>query len=116
MKKILLPIILATATVFALSSTIVSANTSGLHNKTHNWNFSTPPVDLTIKAAVSENRKAKRVGFEWRDTAKMIKKAKKLAKAGKIAAAIKLANAAKRQAINAQHQALVAKSAGPHLF
>lgn len=63
-----------------------------------------------LKQAVAENDKAKAVGFEWRDTAKIIEKAKEEKDAAK---AIKLAKKALKQAQLAQKQAEVAKDAGP---
>lgn len=51
-----------------------------------------------IKSAVMENKKAKKMFFEWRDTGKLIKKAKKASKKGDYDKAVKLANKAKRQA------------------
>lgn len=66
-----------------------------------------------IDAATAENKKAKKVGFEWRDTGKFLKKASKLAKAGKDKKAIALANKAKKQAVLAQQQAQDQANAGP---
>ncbi len=57
-----------------------------------------------IAAAKAANKKAKSVGFEWRDTGKMIKKAEKALKEGDDAKAIKLANKAKKQAESAVAQ------------
>lgn len=51
-----------------------------------------------ISAAKSENSTAKSVGYEWRDTGKMIKAAEKAAISGDTAKAVKLANSAKEQA------------------
>lgn len=64
------------------------------------------PADASaaIEAAKKANKAAKAVGYEWRDTGKMIKKAEKLAKAGKTAEAVKLANTAKQQGELAQDQ------------
>ena len=111
MKKILLPIIIAVSVL-----TTFTTHAAEMMDSKHNWNSPMSATAKAIKDAKSENKKAKKVGFEWRDTGKMIKKANKLAKAGKKGKAVKLANKAKRQAINAQHQALTAKGAGPHLF
>ncbi len=58
-----------------------------------------------IAAAKSENAKAKKMGAEWRDTGKLLKKAEAAMQAGDEAKAIKLADKAKRQAQNAQKQA-----------
>jgi len=54
-----------------------------------------------IAAAEAANKAAAAVGYEWRDTGKLIKKAKQLAKQGKTAAAIKLAKQAEEQGHNA---------------
>ncbi|MGD8782864.1 MAG: DUF4398 domain-containing protein [Thioalkalispiraceae bacterium] len=51
-----------------------------------------------IAAAKQANKEAKAVGYEWRDTGKMIKKAEKALADGDYDKAIKLANQAKRQA------------------
>jgi nucleoid-associated protein YgaU len=67
-----------------------------------------------IAAAKQANKDAKAVGYEWRDTAKMIKKAEEALAAGDYDKAIKLANQAKRQADSAiaQEQAERARIAG----
>jgi len=57
-----------------------------------------------IAAAKSENAQAKKMGAEWRDTGKLLKKAEAAMKAGDEAKAIKLADKAKRQAQIAQKQ------------
>lgn len=54
-----------------------------------------------IAAAKKANKDAKAVGYAWRDTDKMIKKAEKALADGDYDKAIKLANKAKRQAENA---------------
>jgi len=54
-----------------------------------------------IAAAKKANKEAKSVGYEWRDTGKMIKKAEKALGAEEFEKAIKLANKARRQAENA---------------
>ncbi len=105
MKKILLGIFVA------ISLSVYAADRSS----SWNWNNTVSPAspaEKAIKAAKAENKKAKAVSFEWRDTAKMLKKATKMA--GKNPkGAIKLANKAKRQAINAQNQAREQSNAGP---
>lgn len=58
-----------------------------------------------ISAAKEENAKAKKMGAEWRDTGKLIKKAEAAMKAGDEAKAIKLADKARFQAVTAQKQA-----------
>jgi hypothetical protein len=101
MKKLLL----TTLTVFAFSAQADFLPSS------HNWNNgSSDPLKSAISSAKAENKKAKSVGFEWRDTGKMIKQAAKVGGAKGIA----LANKAKAQAIDAQKQAVEQASAGPN--
>ena len=58
--------------------------------------------EATFKAAYKEataaRKAARKAGFEWRDTRKMLQQARKLGKKGEYAKAVKLANRAKRQA------------------
>lgn len=68
-----------------------------------------------IMAAEQANKKAKKVGFEWRDTGKIIKKAKAAAKDGEFDAAVKQANKAKKQAKNAMAQYKASKKARPRI-
>lgn len=63
-----------------------------------------PEAASAIKSAHEENKKAKAVGYEWRDTGKMLKKAEAAAKKGDNEEAIKLANKAKTQATLAVKQ------------
>ncbi len=77
----------------------------------------TPPVSdakAAISAAEQETLQARKVNNEWRDTGKIIKKAKKAMKKGEIETAIKLANKARRQSSNALKQYAEQKSSGPH--
>ena len=105
MKKLLLTAL----TVFAFS-----AQAADFLPSAHNWNDgSADVVKAAIAAATAENKKAKKVGFEWRDTGKMLKEAAKLAKSGATAKAVAMANKAKAQAINAQQQAKDQANAGP---
>lgn len=67
-----------------------------------------------IMAAESEQKLAKKAGYEWRDTGKMLKKAKAAMKDGDFDKATKLANKAKRQSTNALAQAEEQKNAGPN--
>ena len=55
-----------------------------------------------MESALAAQKKAKNVGYEWRDTRKLIKKAKSLAKKGEFDKAEKLANRATFQG-NAAH-------------
>lgn len=66
-----------------------------------------------ILAAEHETNRAKKFGYEWRDTGKMIKKAKAAQKGGDFAKAVKLANKAKRQSSNAIAQYNEQQNAGP---
>ncbi|SHN90094.1 hypothetical protein [bacterium endosymbiont of Bathymodiolus sp. 5 South] len=94
-----------TLTVFALSAQVgsVVANPEASGVKLSG------ACKSAISVASAENRKAKKVGFEWRDTGKFIKQAKK--SGGK--KCVKLANKAKGQAILAQKQARDQANAGP---
>jgi hypothetical protein len=69
-----------------------------------------PAASKAITAAITMNNKAKAVNYEWRDTGKLIKKAKKAAKKGHNKKAIKLANKAKSQAALAIKQAAFEKT------
>ena len=66
-----------------------------------------------ISAAKMEQKKAKKVKYEWRDTGKIIKKAEEAMKKEDYATAVKLANKAKTQGILAQQQYQEQKNAGP---
>jgi len=68
-----------------------------------------------IKAAENELMMAKAKRNEWRDTGKLIKKAKEADKAGKFDEAVKLADKATRQSQNALAQYEAQKNAGPQL-
>ncbi len=71
-------------------------------------------ASAAIAAAVSEEKRASKIGNQWRDTGKMIKKAKKALKDGKYDEAVKIANKAKKQSTNAIAQAESQKDAGPN--
>lgn len=64
-------------------------------------------ANSAIIAAEMVNNKAKKVFYEWRDTGKLIKKAKKAKKKGDYDKAVKLANTAKRHANHAIDQSKV---------
>jgi hypothetical protein len=57
-----------------------------------------------ISAAEAAQKQAASVGYEWRDTGKMIKDARKLSTEGKSAQAIKLAQQAEEQGKDAYAQ------------
>ena len=63
--------------------------------------------------AITELDKAKAVGFEWRDSRKILEQAEKAEKAGDHEKAMKLVNQAKQQGIVAAAQAESQKNAGP---
>ncbi len=100
MKKIPLLIVAA-----ALS---LSACASGpVHSKDEALN--------AIKAAEQANKKAKSVGNEWKNTGKIIKKAKAALKKADYDKAIKLANKARNEGINAVKQHEEQKNASQRL-
>jgi len=63
----------------------------------------------SISSAKKANKKAKSVGFEWRDTGKLIKKAETSVKRGDNKGAMKLAGKAKTQAELAYKQYILEK-------
>lgn len=67
-------------------------------------NVSFASSDDAIASAEKARKAAAEVGYEWRDTAKMIKKAKELAAQGKPEEAIKMANKAEEQGKDALAQ------------
>ena len=101
MKKLLL----TTLTVFAISS----ANAAESQPSSHNWNLGSNQCNIALSAAKAENKKARKADFEWRDTRKLMKKAKKAGGAKCVA----LAGKAKAQAIGAQQQAKDQAKTGP---
>lgn len=60
-----------------------------------------------ISAAVMVNNKAKKAFYEWRETGKLIKKAKKASNKGDFDKAVKLANRAERHAKHAVAQSKI---------
>lgn len=66
-----------------------------------------------IAAAEHQTKRAAKQLYEWRDTKKIIKKAKKALKAGNFDKAVKLANKAKLQSTHAIQQAAEQANAGP---
>ncbi len=69
-----------------------------------------PEAVSAISAAKAANKKAKAVGYEWRDTGKTLKKAEALANKGDSAGAIKLAKKAESEAMLAVKQYELEKS------
>ena len=66
-----------------------------------------------IKQAKAAQKEAASLGFEWRDTGKIIKNAEVAAKEGNDKKAIKLANIITDQIGSVRKQAAIAKNAGP---
>jgi len=72
-------------------------------------------ANMAIKSAMAANGKTKKVYHEWRDTGKLLKKARAAKGKGKFDEAVKLANKAERQAINSMIQYEEQKNAKPML-
>ncbi|HIJ21825.1 MAG: hypothetical protein HON68_01825 [Gammaproteobacteria bacterium] len=70
-------------------------------------------TELELARAQLERKEAAKVGFEWRDTGKILKKAKTAAAGHHYDKAIKLASKAKMQGIAAQAQAADQMHAAP---
>jgi len=100
MKKIILLVAAAALALGACSST---------PSQTHTKNDALS----AIAAAEHETARARKVGYEWRDTGKLIKKAKEALKKEQYDKAIKLANKAKRQSTLAIRQQQEQANAGP---
>jgi archaellum component FlaG (FlaF/FlaG flagellin family) len=81
------PIIIIAASLIMISATARGAGT-----------------DDAIEAAEKAQQQAASVGYEWRDTAKILNDAKKLAAEGKSAEAVKLARVAEEQGKDAYAQ------------
>lgn len=125
MKKILLTTLI---TLFALSSQADLL----MVDHTHNWDK--PPANQSnhmakkankpanhqynsaVKVAKAERKRAKKLGFEWRDIGKFLKQADKLYKKGDVKGALKLVNEAKAHALLGQKQAKDQANAGPQHF
>lgn len=86
-----------TATLFALVLSSCATMEPMANKGSHD-------VMAAIASAEDARKAAKKEGYEWRDTGKMIAKAKKLAKKGKNDKAMALALKAKHQGIDALAQ------------
>lgn len=78
-------------------------------SQTHNKN----DAMSAITAAEHETARASKVGYEWRDTGKLIKKAQEAMKKEEYDKAVKLANEAKMQSSLALEQQKQQANAGP---
>ncbi len=70
-------------------------------------------AEKVLAVAIATNKEANKLGYEWRDTGKWIKKAQAALKAGKEAEALKLAKKIKAAAKDGIQQAADQKNAGP---
>jgi len=61
-------------------------------------------ANMALKSAMAANEKAKKMYVEWRDTGKILKKAREAKGKGDFDKAVKLANKAEREAVNAVKQ------------
>ena len=61
------------------------------------WAIDEAAFKSAYETAVAARKAARKAGFEWRDTRKMLRQARKLAKKGEYAKAVELANRAGRQ-------------------
>lgn len=96
---------LAAASVIALSLVACqSAPTKSLND-----------ANMALKSATKANGAAKKIYVEWRDTGKLLKKARKAKSKGDFDAAVKLAGKAERQAKNAIAQAKSQRNVKPRL-
>lgn len=115
MKKILL----TTVVTLALSFFSVQADLLKVKHE-HNWKETSAhstTYKVALKAAKAEQKKAKKVGFEWNTIGGkkgLLAKAKKLQKKGDERGAIKLLKIAKAHAILGQKQARDQVNAGPN--
>ena len=72
-------------------------------------------ANAALKSAMAANTKAKKMSVEWRDTGKILKKARKAKGKGEFDTAVKLAGKAERQAKNAVAQAKAQKNIKPRI-
>ncbi len=105
MKKTMHKTLLATTAALCLSTTWVQAD---------EWDHLA--IMDKIDDAKAELKQAKSLGFEWRDTGKLLKKAEQASKAGDYTKADKLVTQARRQAQLAVMQAADQQHAGPRQF
>lgn len=70
--------------------------------------------DKAVKSATAEINKAKAVGYEWRDSRKLLKQAAKAEKKGDHKKAMALVAKAKKQGQLSVAQAALQKNAGPY--
>lgn len=72
-------------------------------------------ANMALKAAIAANSAVKKVNNEWRDTGKILKKARAAKGKGNFDEAVKLAGKAERQAKNAMAQYKEQKNVKPML-
>jgi len=100
---------LAVTSVMVLGLTVGCADTAKKDTAADAAAAEAASVKQSISAAEKANKKAKSVGFEWRDTGKLILKAGTAAKRGDSKGAMKLAGKAKTQAELAYKQYILEK-------
>jgi ParB-like chromosome segregation protein Spo0J len=93
-----------------ISSLLVWIIGSGLATATMADEVSAEKVEKLIASADEARKQAASVGGEWRDTNKMIKKAKQLLEKGDFVAAAKMANKAAKQGHLGYEQAMSQKN------
>ncbi|MGD8933973.1 MAG: SoxXA-binding protein [Gammaproteobacteria bacterium] len=76
--------------------------------------FAGSDFETAKQQAIAEINKASAVGFEWRDSRKILEQAEKAEKAGDHEKAMKLVKQAGQQGMVAVAQAESQKNAGPH--
>lgn len=69
--------------------------------------------EQALQEAVAALDKADSVGYEWRDSRKILEQAKQAAAQGKLEQAIELAHVAEHQGVAAYEQYLAGRKAGP---
>lgn len=77
------------------------------------WAVSEKEASEAIAAAEAATKKAASIGYEWRDTGKIIKSAKEALAGKDFEAALKHANNAKLQGERAYEQGMGQQQAGP---
>lgn len=74
----------------------------------------TESYKAAVKAAKVEQKKARKLGFEWNTIKKLMKAAKKLHKKGDVKGSLKLVEEANKHGILGQRQAKDQENAGPN--
>ena len=102
--------------VIAIALLLFGCASNGMKMEHHKNDMAKVDYPTLAKQAKESISRAKSVGGEWRDSAKILKKAAKAAKAGNMKKAKTLASKAKFQGDTGYEQAMEQKNAGPWLF